>query len=176
MVEHLSNIVDEFPGPANQTRCFSHIINLVARSILRQFDAPKKTKRNDDDDDSEHLDDAVNVLAGLTQELELNKSVLEDDEAESEDEIEDELTNNNEADEDGREGMSDDEVLELEASLTPVRLMLAKVNNDKISNSTAHLIVIAHSFARLPMPSRTHRPSFYLCGTPSLRSLASAFE
>ncbi|KAH7905009.1 hypothetical protein BJ138DRAFT_987937, partial [Hygrophoropsis aurantiaca] len=38
MVNALANIIPEFPGKANQTRCFSHTLNLVAKSIIRLFD------------------------------------------------------------------------------------------------------------------------------------------
>ena len=41
MVEHLATLIEDFPGAANQTRCFTHILNLVAKSILRQFDVAK---------------------------------------------------------------------------------------------------------------------------------------
>jgi len=69
MVEHLATLVDNFPGAANQTRCFSHILNLVAKSILRQFDVPKNNSEAGD------LDDATKMLAGLTQELEFDELV-----------------------------------------------------------------------------------------------------
>lgn len=42
MITHLANIVEEFPGEANQTRCFLHILNLVVKSVIRQFDLPKE--------------------------------------------------------------------------------------------------------------------------------------
>jgi hypothetical protein len=54
MIEHLSTLIENFPGAANQTRCFTHILNLVAKSILRQFDTPKKAA----DGDFRDLDDA----------------------------------------------------------------------------------------------------------------------
>ena len=41
MIERLAELIDNFPGTANQTRCFTHILNLVAKSVLRQFEAPK---------------------------------------------------------------------------------------------------------------------------------------
>ena len=41
MIEELANLLDDFPGPANQTWCFLHIINLVVKSIIQQFDLPK---------------------------------------------------------------------------------------------------------------------------------------
>src|SRR6266498_3694665 len=41
MVGHLSELLDEFPGASNQTRCFAHTISLSAKVILKQFDMPK---------------------------------------------------------------------------------------------------------------------------------------
>ena len=42
MIVELMNLLGNFPGEANHTRCFTHIINLVAKSLLRQFDIPNK--------------------------------------------------------------------------------------------------------------------------------------
>ena len=42
MVDTLSKIIFNFPGAANRARCTAHIINLVSKMILRQFDARKK--------------------------------------------------------------------------------------------------------------------------------------
>ena len=66
MVEHLSTLTDDFPGAANQTRCFNHIFNLAAKSVLWQFDSPKKNATIDTKD----LEDPMNVLARLELELE----------------------------------------------------------------------------------------------------------
>src|ERR1700722_2721168 len=41
MIIKLVKILNIFPGPANRTRCFTHILNLIARSIIWQFDLPK---------------------------------------------------------------------------------------------------------------------------------------
>ena len=38
--EFADDLIDDFPGPANQTRCFTHVLNLVVKSIIRQFDLP----------------------------------------------------------------------------------------------------------------------------------------
>ncbi|TFK61912.1 hypothetical protein BDN72DRAFT_749645, partial [Pluteus cervinus] len=38
MIEELVNLLDNFPGPANQTRCFTHVLNLVVKSMIKQFD------------------------------------------------------------------------------------------------------------------------------------------
>ena len=41
MINHLSEILTDFPGSPNRTRCFAHILNLVAKCIMKQFDTPK---------------------------------------------------------------------------------------------------------------------------------------
>ena len=50
MIEHLATLINTFPGAANQTRCFAHILNLVAKRVLQQFEALKKGKGVDDKD------------------------------------------------------------------------------------------------------------------------------
>jgi hypothetical protein len=42
MIEDLIDLLPDFPGDANHTRCFAHIVNLIAKSLLWQFDIPKK--------------------------------------------------------------------------------------------------------------------------------------
>ncbi|KAF8061425.1 hypothetical protein FPV67DRAFT_1397745, partial [Lyophyllum atratum] len=41
MVNELEKLIDEFPGEANLIRCFNHIVSLVAKRAVRQFDVPK---------------------------------------------------------------------------------------------------------------------------------------
>jgi hypothetical protein len=122
MVQHLSMLVEGFPGASNQTRCFNHILNLSAKSILRQFDAPKKAKVNNRNPEDLDVDDAMKALTDLAQELELEPVELDDDE--SGDEI---GHGNDKGMGDDRDGLSDEEVAELETTLVPIRLMLAKV-------------------------------------------------
>ena len=47
MVENLAKLVVDFPGDANRARCLAHIVNLVVKIILRQFDISKKKKTTD---------------------------------------------------------------------------------------------------------------------------------
>jgi hypothetical protein len=42
MINELVNLLPNFPGPANRCRCFLHIMNLVAKTLLKQFEVPKK--------------------------------------------------------------------------------------------------------------------------------------
>ncbi|KAF8996547.1 hypothetical protein BDZ89DRAFT_895686, partial [Hymenopellis radicata] len=44
MVEHLGRSLPGFDGPLARTRCFAHVVNLVAKSLLQSFDPPKKKK------------------------------------------------------------------------------------------------------------------------------------
>jgi hypothetical protein len=57
MVEELAKKVPDF-SIVNHTRCFLHIVNLCAKSIIKQFDVPKKQE-------DEHLDDAAKELQDL---------------------------------------------------------------------------------------------------------------
>jgi hypothetical protein len=42
MVDKLAIQLDDFPGSASRVRCFAHILNLVVKSIMHQFDVPDK--------------------------------------------------------------------------------------------------------------------------------------
>jgi len=124
MFEYLEGLIDDFPGAANQTRCFLHILNLVVKSILKQFDLPKKKKTSDNEDE---IDQAVEELLKLAGDIDLEGNLMAD--GEGEDEGEDD---NEEGWIDEREEMTEDEVRELSESVAPVRLLLTKVM--KLSN------------------------------------------
>ena len=47
MVENLAKLVVNFPRDTNRARCLAHIVNLVVKIILRQFDISKKKKATD---------------------------------------------------------------------------------------------------------------------------------
>lgn len=113
MVEELAILLKVFPGEANRTRCFAHILNLVAKSVIRQFDVPK-AKRD------EALNDAAHALAQLANDLDteelLSQEVDEEEDIDDTDGLVDE-----------RAAMSDDEREEFDETVQPVRLMLVKV-------------------------------------------------
>ena len=115
MIDHLAVLNDTFPGAANQTWCFAHILNLVAKSVLRQFEAPKKGKV------------VVNDIDG-DKEMEIDSN---DDEA-SDNEGGDGSDKCDDADdEDEDDGLPDelDELSEEElSSVKPIRLVLTKVS------------------------------------------------
>ena len=115
MIDELSVLLEEFPGAANRTRCFTHILNLVAKSILKQFDLPKAKA-------GEALSTAMEALSDLAGDIEAEEAHMGGDSAEDDD---------SDDDEDGLadpwDMMTDDEIAELDESLQPVRLVLVKV-------------------------------------------------
>lgn len=128
MIENLGELIDDFPGAANQTRCFLHILNLVVKSILRQFDLPKKKKatRNDlDDENDETWDQAAEELLRLAGDVDIEGNMMASEEDDDD---------NEEGWIDEREEMTEDELRDLSASVAPVRLLLTKV--------TLHIIKI----------------------------------
>jgi hypothetical protein len=84
-------LLDDFPGSANQTRCFLHILNLVVKSIIQQFNLPKSKKTSDnEDEDDPMLDAAMAELLKLTSDINLEEQIIvsagDDEVAEDDDE------------------------------------------------------------------------------------------
>ncbi len=42
MLKELKTLLPSFRGAASQSRCFAHIVNLVVKSVMSQFDGCKK--------------------------------------------------------------------------------------------------------------------------------------
>jgi hypothetical protein len=118
MIEHLAVLLETFPGAPNQTRCFTHILNLVAKSVLRPFEAPKKGKA----EDGKELAAAVNEIEGDGNGASITGPINGD---ESDDDMDDDVVDD---DEDGLpdepEELSEEELM----SVQPVRLVLTKVS------------------------------------------------
>ena len=115
MIDELALILDDFPGAANRTRCFTHILNLVAKSVMKQFDLPKAKA-------GEALTAAAQALSTLAGDIETEEALMEVGMAQD---------GNDNDDVDGlanvRDGMSVEELEELDKTLQPVRLVLVKV-------------------------------------------------
>jgi len=69
MIKELPNLLNDFPGPENQTRCFTHVLNLVVKSILRQFDLPNPKR-------GKSLDDGYKELLSLAGNVEDEEEAL----------------------------------------------------------------------------------------------------
>ena len=71
MIQYLGDALDEFPGPANQTRCFVHTVNLVVKAILKPFDV-QRTK------DINEFNDVIQTLANTFEEEDIDEEEGED--------------------------------------------------------------------------------------------------
>lgn len=118
MIKELEKHLPDFPGQANQTRCFAHTINLVAKSLLRQFDVPKKKAAADSDaNDSDAIGRQILRLA----------DEIEVEEAETEMNEDDGGNDNVDGWVDEVAALTEEERVELNESVQPVRLVLVKV-------------------------------------------------
>jgi hypothetical protein len=117
MIDELMAQICEFPGEVNRTRCFNHIVALVAVRIVRQFDVPKG-------DNMDGTNDAEKELRELAEGSDIEESVSQREWESAEDDDED--------DEDIAEWQDDEmSVLDreaLDASLKPGRMLMIKVS------------------------------------------------
>ena len=65
MIAELAKILPKF-SEVSHMWCFLHIVNLVAKSIIKQFNIPKKWE-------DEHLDEAEQELHNLAGDIELEE-------------------------------------------------------------------------------------------------------
>jgi hypothetical protein len=117
MLTNLSFDLDNFPGAANQTRCFAHTVSISAKSILQQFDAPKSKSGEVDDE-------AGDALAALYEDLEVEEREEREERQRNDDEDEDEPLFTWE---EYGEALTDEQRKERDASVQPVRSTLVKV-------------------------------------------------
>jgi hypothetical protein len=104
MVNELVDMIPAFGGQANRVRCFDHVVNLVAKAILKLFEGGRAVQINvdvDGGDDDEELDN------------------------------DDENVDNEEGLVDPSAALSEDERLELEEAIMPVKVVLVKVGATK---------------------------------------------
>ena len=121
MIHELAKLVDNFPGSANQTRCFLHILNLVVKSIIQQFDIPTskklETSNGDEDDESHGVDEGMKELLNLAVNIDLEENIIASA-GDEEDAMEDD---NIKGWVDEHEGMTEEELLDFSESMQPVR-------------------------------------------------------
>jgi hypothetical protein len=128
MIDKLVDLLASFPGKANQTRCFLHIISLVAKSVIRQFDVAKGKA-------GEALDEAEEELHALAEGIDL-KDLETQREREDDDDVDGWV--------DERNALSVADRDALDASVHPVKLVLVKVNSRvNVMNVLTHLIPTA---------------------------------
>jgi len=115
MVSELENLLEDFPGNLNCIRCFLHVLSLIAKTTLKQFNIPHKK-----------TGDTINELDWELQDL-ADRLELEEMQTRSE-----------RNDKDGKDDEEVDEGLvkelcqmadvDMEAELCLIQLLLVKVN------------------------------------------------
>jgi hypothetical protein len=118
MVTEMEKLLTAFSS-MNHTQCFAHIINLIAKSLLKQFDI------RDDNERDKDLDDDERSLLALAEDIEHEELTTAQEKDDDDGEIEEE---------DGLEGWVDEvealsptEQANLEESVRPVKRALVKV-------------------------------------------------
>jgi hypothetical protein len=127
MIDELGDLVDSFAGATNRTRCFAHIINLIAKTIIRQFDIPEaKDDQLVDAARAELLALATDMVAEdlLTQ----SSHGYRDDEEEDDDDVEGWVNE--------QSNLSASDLKELEEDVQPIRKTLAKVRCQRVQKPT----------------------------------------
>ena len=118
MVEELDHLLPLF-SPINRTCCFAHILNLVAKSLLKQFNITQDDKKLDELNDDEQT--LVAFSEGLEQEELTTAQEMDNGDNETED-------NNDLGDwVDKVEARTPEEQENLQESIHPVKWMLVKV-------------------------------------------------
>ena len=123
MIEELISALPDFAGETNRTRCFLHIINLVAKTLLKQFDVPNK--KGPDGELSEADQALEEMLQSLAEGIDLEEltTVAEKGAGDENNDENDDI----EGWEDEVEKLSDEDRNSLLNSIWPLRLVLVKV-------------------------------------------------
>ena len=111
MIQELETLTPEFAGFASHTWCFLHIVNLVAKSMLCQFDVKKVTIKRDSE------------MAALAGELAEEEAIVDEIKNDDDNEVDNEDRWIDEMD-----SRTNNERIKLEDLMRPVRLALAKVS------------------------------------------------
>ena len=127
MISELAKIIPSF-SEVGHIRCFLHIINLVAKSMIRQFDIPKKQNQ-------QHLDNAEQELRDLAGDIDLEERRSIEDSTQRQIDGKTGEPNMEMEQDDDIEGWIDEMTLlspieckRVKGSVHPVRLVLVKVS------------------------------------------------
>jgi hypothetical protein len=128
MTEALGDLLPAFIT-SNHARCFTHILNLVAKSLLKQFDVETRLENDDglNNEERELLDLADNLEAEELTTAQENDA--EDGEIDEDDDLEDWV--------DEVAALTPEEQETLKDSIRPVKTVLVKVCREDM-NLTSH--------------------------------------
>ena len=167
MIDELCALLEAFPGAENRTRCFAHIINLIAKTVIQQFDVPKARE-------GEIVDEALKELRALAGDIDIEELLTKASAAKDDDDEDDD--DNEEGWVDERGEMSEFEAEELAVDVQPVRTMLVKVCLGRLSCCQLSNVPLTNgrfSSARQHTQSRTQLRSFFQNGFRYLMNSSS---
>lgn len=119
MVEELVDLLPGFLGDWNRVRCFAHVLNLVAKSLIKHFDVRDKRDAAQVEGDERELLELVREMESeelLTQQ----ERVADEDEDDNDDDRDDEV--------DAMGELTVDQRVQFEHDVLPVKLTMAKVS------------------------------------------------
>ena len=116
MIRELARLVPTFEGEVSHTHCFLHVINLVSKSLIHQFDT--HGSQTDVDDEQELMDEPD------VEDLPSNATAAD----ESDDVNEDAATDNDDGFVDEVEKMDEAEKELHTCTIKPVKVVLVKVS------------------------------------------------
>lgn len=123
MIGDLARRLADFQGASNRVRCFTHILNLVVKSMMHQFDVPAKWRRL-----SSHTEDVTRDLIDLAGDIEEEERMTEVEQEDTQDDSEEGPRHeNDEGWIDERGNMIQAEIDELDETVRPVTVVLTKV-------------------------------------------------
>jgi hypothetical protein len=111
MIRELAELVPGFEGEVSHTRCFLHVINLVAKSLIRQFNT------TDINDEQQELTDEPDME-------DLPSNIIAAEESDDEDAA----TDNDDGFVDEVENMNEEEKELHKSTIKPVKVVLVKVS------------------------------------------------
>lgn len=139
MTAELGDLVAHFGGEPARTRCFLHVVNLVAKSLIKEFDLPKKKA-------DEVLSKAEEDMRELATDIEWEDRITVAENGDG-DQNSDEF-DNMEGWVDETSALTDVERKELQTHIQPIRLLLVKVC--QIKHIPCNHLTITNSSGNLP--------------------------
>ena len=143
MIESMATIIADFPGKANRVRCLAHIVNLVVKIILRQFDVSATKGREDNDGEALDIPEDEEELVRV-----LDKEEKEMDEGDETDDDEDEVTLVRDVQ--IIEEAMEDMIKEVSKVAKPVRQVLYKVSPSP--SLPQNFVTLVHGFLGFLLP------------------------
>jgi hypothetical protein len=143
MVENIPNHIKYWEGETNHTRCFNHIVNLIAKTLLKLFEVPKakgaSTGKKEVDEAEEELERIGKELEveDLRTQIEAFANPLTAEGIDAEEDVDDAMAL-----------LDPDEIEDFRENIVPVRLALAKVQSLS-SESNSYLLPLVDQIRKL---------------------------